>query len=77
VVEQTLLQYNAMQLGIFELLEARREQLGSELAYVETLREYWTSTAELDALLVGRRVSPASAGTGVVMDARSEPRGGH
>jgi outer membrane protein TolC len=77
VVEQTLLQYNAMQLGIFELLEARREQLGSELAYVETLREYWTSTAELDALLVGRRVSPASAGTGVVMDAPSEPRGGH
>ena len=56
VLEQTLLQYNAMQLGIFELLQARREVLDVELAYVDTLRDYWTAAAEVQALRQGRLV---------------------
>jgi outer membrane protein TolC len=62
VSEQTLLQYNAMQLGIFALLQARREQLDVELAYVDTLREYWSAAAELDALLAGHRPTPMGSG---------------
>jgi outer membrane protein TolC len=61
VTEQTLLQYNAMQIGIFQLLQARREELDVELAYVETLREYWTAAAAVDALLQGRRVSDVAS----------------
>jgi outer membrane protein TolC len=57
VVEQTLLQYNAMQVGVFQLLAARRDELAARLAYVEALREYWTANAEFEALLAGRRVS--------------------
>lgn len=57
VTEQTLLQYNAMQLGIFQVLAARREELDAEFAYVETLREYWSAVAALDALLAGKRVA--------------------
>lgn len=57
VTEQTMLQYNAMQLGIFHVIEARREELDVKLAHVETLREYWTAKAELEALLAGRSVS--------------------
>jgi outer membrane protein TolC len=53
VAEQLLLHYNAMQIGVFELLQARREQLDVQLAYVETLREYWTNLAGLQALLAG------------------------
>ena len=64
VTEQTLLQYNAMQVGVFELLEARRRELDAELASVETLREFWTATAALDALLAGRSVTGAAAETG-------------
>lgn len=62
LLEETLLQYNAMQASVFDLLSARREQLDAELAYVETLREFWTATAALDALLAGVRVvaGPAS-----------------
>jgi outer membrane protein TolC len=56
VLEQALLQYNAMQIGIFQLLQARREQLETELEEVDTLREYWTAKAAFDALLAGRRV---------------------
>lgn len=76
VVEETQLQYNAMQLGIFQLLQARRDQLDVELAYVETLRDYWDASAAREALLAGRRVrSPAAASA--TMSAGSEPAGGH
>lgn len=61
MTEQTLPQYNAMQIGIFQLLQARREELDVELAYVETLREYWTAAAAVDALLQGRRVSDVAS----------------
>jgi outer membrane protein TolC len=61
VTEQTLLQYNAMQVGIFQLLEARQAELGVELEQVETLREYWTAVAELGALLAGQHMLPERA----------------
>jgi len=57
VLDQALLQYNAMQIGVFQLLQVRREQLDAELALVETLREFWTARAAFDALLQGRRVA--------------------
>jgi outer membrane protein TolC len=64
VTEQTLLQYNAMQLGIFQLLEARQAELDVELEYIETLREYWSSVARLGALLAGQHELPGEAGSG-------------
>jgi cobalt-zinc-cadmium efflux system outer membrane protein len=57
VTEQSVLQYNAMQLGIFQLLEVRREQLVVELAEVNALRDYWTAMARLHALLAGASVA--------------------
>jgi cobalt-zinc-cadmium efflux system outer membrane protein len=57
VTEQTLLQYNAMQVGIFQLLEGQREELNVRLEYVDTLREYWDAVAALGALLAGQRVA--------------------
>ncbi|HEU4582445.1 MAG TPA: TolC family protein [Polyangiaceae bacterium] len=54
IVAQTLLEYNAMQVGVFQLLEARREQLDAQRAYVATLREYWRARATLEQLLAGR-----------------------
>ncbi len=57
VMEQTLLQYNAMQVGVFTLLEARRAQLDDQLGYIDRLRDFWTATAAVDALLAGKRVA--------------------
>jgi outer membrane protein TolC len=71
VTEQTLLQYNAMQLGIFQLLEARRAELDVELDSVETLREYWTAVAELGALVAGLHVLTEPQGTGEGMTGSS------
>lgn len=59
VMDETQLQYNAMQLGVFQLLTARREQLDAALESVAALRDYWTAAAAMDALLAGRRVDAA------------------
>ncbi|WP_437814549.1 TolC family protein [Sorangium sp. So ce1078] len=78
VLEQTLLQYNAMQVGVFQLLSARREQLDAELAAVEALREHWTAKAAFDALLAGRRVEAAGAEAPAAMPgAAGAGEGGH
>ena len=77
VMEQTLLQYNAMQLGIFQLLEARRELLDVELAYADTLREYWSAIAEIEALSQGRMVRRAEAETAAAAPETSDAEGGH
>lgn len=77
VLEQTLLQYNAMQVGVFQLLEARRELLDVELDYVETLREYWSSIAEIEALSQGRMVRAADTSEPNTISASSGAQGGH
>jgi outer membrane protein, heavy metal efflux system len=64
VMEQTLLQYNAMQLGVFQLLEARRAELEVELEAVDTAREYWSAVSRLDALLAGQHMTPGRSGGG-------------
>jgi outer membrane protein, heavy metal efflux system len=54
IVSEAQLQYNAMQLGIFDLLRDRRQQIEAGAEYVEMLREYWVARAELLHLLSGR-----------------------
>lgn len=77
VMEQSLLQYNAMQIGVFQLLEARRAQLEVALDYVETLREYWSAAAELDALLAGRRVDKSASRSSAMVSSEVRSEGGH
>lgn len=47
------LQYNAMQISVFQLLEARRAQVDAELAQIGALEAAQKARAELDALLAG------------------------
>jgi outer membrane protein, heavy metal efflux system len=77
VMRQTLLQYNAMQIGIFQVLQARREQLDAELAYVDLLREHWTAQAALDALLAGRRTGAPIGAPAAPSMAGGAEAGGH
>jgi outer membrane protein TolC len=63
VVKETVLQYNAMQVGVFQLLQARRDQIEAGRMYLQTLLEYWQARAALDQLIAGRlaRTIPAGA----------------
>ncbi len=77
VTRETLLHYNAMQLGVYELLQARAAELSAELAHVDTLRELWTARAAWDALLAGGRVE-GDADTGPIeLGGASSAGGGH
>jgi cobalt-zinc-cadmium efflux system outer membrane protein len=53
VLDRTQLQYNAMQLGVFQLLQAKRDQIEAGRTYVETLTEYWLSRTDLEHALGG------------------------
>jgi cobalt-zinc-cadmium efflux system outer membrane protein len=67
IVNQTQLQYNAMQVGPLELLAAKERELATERAYIEAWRDYWIARVELERALIG------SAGGGSV---RTTPRAG-
>lgn len=54
ILDQTQLEYNAMQIGAFQLLQAKREQVDAAGAYLLLLRDFWTSQAELQLGLSGR-----------------------
>jgi cobalt-zinc-cadmium efflux system outer membrane protein len=70
IVNETLLQYNAMQKGTFELITAKERELAAEREYTEAWRDYWIARAELEKA-VGGRLSPANPAP--VPDAPQQP----
>lgn len=56
VVEQSALQYNAMQISVFRVLNARREELRAKLADIDAVTSYWTAQAAFGALFAGHIV---------------------
>jgi cobalt-zinc-cadmium efflux system outer membrane protein len=61
IVNEAQLQYNAMQLGPFQLLRAREQQIQSAVAYIEALRDYWLARGDLGQLLSGRLPNSGAA----------------
>jgi cobalt-zinc-cadmium efflux system outer membrane protein len=54
VLQETQLQYNAMQVGPLDLLRAKEQQIETAVRYIDALREYWTAHANLALILAGR-----------------------
>jgi cobalt-zinc-cadmium efflux system outer membrane protein len=78
IVNEAQLQYNAMQLGVFGLLQAQEQQIQTAGAYVEALRDYWLARTDLGQLLSGRL--PASVGVEISRSQRpsdNAANGGH
>ncbi|WP_342377353.1 TolC family protein [Myxococcus stipitatus] len=72
-LEETVLQYNAMQLGVFDLLRAQDNVTNAASTYVDTLLEHHRARAALEQLLAGRheglelaptRISSAASASG-------------
>lgn len=53
VVEQTQLQYNAMSIGVFELLQAKNMEISAHLTYLDLVRECWSLRLDAEQLLAG------------------------
>jgi len=64
VVQETQLQYNAMQVGPLDLLRTKEQQIEAASRYIDALREYWLAHADLVLILAGRLppTEPAPAG---------------
>jgi cobalt-zinc-cadmium efflux system outer membrane protein len=54
IVNESQLQYNAMQLGPIELLRARERQIETAVGYIQGLRDYWIARGDAGQLLAGR-----------------------
>jgi cobalt-zinc-cadmium efflux system outer membrane protein len=70
IVNETQLHYNAMQLGVFDLVRAREQQIQAAVTYIETLLDYWLAHTDLGHLLSGRLPGP----NGMTMGRRVQPR---
>lgn len=74
ILDQTQLQYNAMQVGPVQLLQSREQQVDTAGRYLEEILEYWLARTELEQIVNGRLVTiegPARR----PMGGSSEPQG--
>ena len=53
IQEEKLRQYNAMTIGVFELLEARRAHLRAEREYLRWQRDFWLRHLEIESFRAG------------------------
>ena len=57
ITHRTQQHYNAMQVGVFRLLTAKRMETAAGREYLDELRAYWSARAELEQVLNGRLIS--------------------
>jgi cobalt-zinc-cadmium efflux system outer membrane protein len=77
VLDETQKQYNAMQVGAFQLLQAKQAQVDAGAAYVESLRDYWLARAAVDQLAAGSAPVEVTVSRTMERASRSTDRGGH
>ncbi len=58
IAEESVLQYNGMLIGVFELLAAARLQSASVVQAIEAERDFWRAEAALRASLLGQPIAP-------------------
>lgn len=70
MVNKAILEYNAMQFSPYELFIAKSQELDAERGYIDTLRDYWITRAELERAVGGtltpRKTAPASESKAVL-----------
>lgn len=63
IVNDTQKEFNTMQIGVFDLLLAKRDQIDAARQYVERLRDYWVARNGVELLGMGfSEATSASAG---------------
>ena len=85
ITEETQRHYNAMQLGVFQLLAAKRDEIDAGRAYISALTDYWIARSELERAVGGelqvagpldRQTWPAQSGGGPAAPATAHHHGG-
>ena len=63
ILNESLINYNAMAIGNFELFTTKAEEARTEREYIEAVRDYWMTRAELERA-VGGNLTPRAFGQG-------------
>jgi outer membrane protein, heavy metal efflux system len=63
ILNESLINYNAMAIGNFELFTTKAEEARTEREYIEAVRDYWITRAKLERA-VGGNLSPRVFGDG-------------
>lgn len=53
ILELTKLEHNAMLVGVFQLLQAKQNEMQARRDYIDAQREYWSARTDLDRALQG------------------------
>jgi len=72
ISEQTELQYNAMQVDAFALLQAARESDAAKIASIEAKRNFWLAATDLSSAVLGGGSLSSVDGTIIAASAASE-----
>jgi outer membrane protein TolC len=54
ILDENVLRYNGMLIGVFELLADARLQIASVQASIDALRDFWLAETDLDMALIGK-----------------------
>jgi outer membrane protein, heavy metal efflux system len=61
LLESTQREFNAMLLGVFQLLQAKRDQLQAHKLHIHAQREYWLTRTQIEQLVAGGLPGVAAA----------------
>jgi len=75
IAEESLLRYNGMIIGVFELLADAREQITTVMAAIDAEQQFWLAEAALQSAFAGRPA--ASVALGVAATKPAEAAGGY
>jgi len=75
IAEESLLRYNGMIVGVFELLTDAREQITTVMAAIDAEQQFWLAEASLQSAFAGRPVEAVTRGMAAAKP--GEAAGGH
>jgi cobalt-zinc-cadmium efflux system outer membrane protein len=59
ILNESLKHYNFMLLGVYQLLQVKRDELRTRGAYIDALKDYWTALTQLERAVGGKISMPA------------------
>jgi len=72
IVKETQREYNGMLVGVYQLLQAKRDEVQAGVGYIDSLREYWLRRVELERA-AGTEISLGAASTPAPSSAPAQP----
>ncbi len=72
ISDESMLRYNGMLIGVFELLADARSQIGSVNSYIETLRDFWIAQGDLEMSLIGKPSLNAATRASIAATGRAD-----